>query len=64
MKKEISKIQDKVIDFLKSIADKKSLNCLAECNCSELSRLVGVWMIEKDPKIKATILKGRLVFNK
>lgn len=64
MKKELNKIQDKVIDFLKSIDSEKSLECLATCNCSELSRLVGVWMLEKDSKIKVTILKGHLVFGK
>jgi UDP-N-acetylmuramoylalanine--D-glutamate ligase len=65
MKKEfINQIQKKEIIFLKKISRDKSLDVLVQDGCSELSRLVGLWFLEKRKDIKASILKGERVFNK
>lgn len=57
----IKKIQDKIIKLLKR--KNKPLCLLAEDNCSEMSRLVGCWILEKMPNSKILIVKGKNVMN-
>lgn len=59
----IKKIQNRVINLLKSKRN-KSLHILAKDNCSELSRLVGCWILTEKPKSRISILKGKGISNK
>ena len=57
----IKQVQRRVIKLLKK--KDKPLYLLAEDNCSELSRLVGCWILEKIPDSKIFIAKGENVMN-
>lgn len=62
-KKYIEKIQTKILELLpKEKRQKKAL--LLEDSCSELSRLVAIWICEDDKSIRQIILKGGNVCNK
>jgi hypothetical protein len=53
----IKLIQERVIGLLKG-KNNKSLFALAKDNCSELSRLTGVWILQDYPGADVFILKG------
>lgn len=58
MNKTILNLQNKVIKFLKACDNNLPLNLLSEINCSEISRLVGCWVLEKKSSARVYILKG------
>lgn len=57
-KKFIEKIQKRVVNLLLTLSD--NLPVAANNQCSEITRLVGCWIIENHPEYKARILKGKL----
>lgn len=54
-------VQNKVKKILKS--ENKSLFLTSKDNCSEMSRLVGCWILKDFPTINASILKGENIMN-
>lgn len=58
MKKEITKIQKKLVALFRSFDKKGSLFVLAKDNCSEVSRIVGHWFLKENKKLEVCILKG------
>lgn len=56
-------IQKRSLNLLRKYGGNKPLYLLAQDNCSELSRLVGCWILQKQPKVKMFILKGQRVAN-
>ncbi|OGD65875.1 hypothetical protein A3F08_00085 [Candidatus Berkelbacteria bacterium RIFCSPHIGHO2_12_FULL_36_9] len=63
MKKEIiDQIQKKVIKLLRKNSN-KPLYISSEDNCSEIARLVGIWIMEKLPQTKIHILKDTDVLH-
>jgi len=62
-KKLIKQIQEKVVNLLRKY-NNKPLYLLAKDNCSEMSRLVGCWILQKQPSTKVFILQGKKVFNR
>lgn len=64
-KRTISRVQSFVKKILrKSGGTTRSLKELSEDNCSEISRLVGCFVLESYPGIAVYILKGNKVFGK
>lgn len=53
------KIQNRVIQFFRSYS-KKPLEVITRDCCSEMSRLVGCWILTEDPSLRALILKGEI----
>lgn len=62
-KRDIKTIQNRVIKLLKR-GNNKPLSFLCKDSCSEMSRLVGCWIIKEYPTSKIFIYKGKNVFNK
>lgn len=63
MEKEIIRqIQRKTVELLRKNT-KKPLSITSVDNCSEVSRLVGCWILEKLPQVKIYVLKGTHVQN-
>jgi hypothetical protein len=62
-KKDIILLQRRLITLLKKLDVHKSLSILCKDSCSEISRLVGYWIIKDHPKATILILKGDNVFN-
>lgn len=62
-KKIINNLQKKIIKFLK---EKKNLSLylLAHDNCSEISRLVGCWILKEVKNIEIFILKGENILGR
>lgn len=54
--KLLEKIQNKVTNLLHSLAD--DLHVAAKDQCSEVTRLVGCWILDKHSEYKMHILKG------
>lgn len=61
----IKQTQHYSIRLLKSfsVSDKSSLQYLSQDTCSETSRLVGCWLINKYPQTSAMILRGDKVMG-
>lgn len=59
MKKEITKIQKKLVALFRSFDKKGSLFVLAKDNCSEVSRIVGHWFLKENKNLEVYILKGK-----
>jgi hypothetical protein len=58
MKKEITKIQKKLVALFRSFDKKASLFILSKDNCSEASRIVGYWFLKENKNLEVYILKG------
>lgn len=64
MKKSfIDKIQKDIIVLLRESGGRKPLCLLVKDSCSEISRLAGCWVLEKEPKVKVYIIKGEKIKN-
>lgn len=61
-RENIKQIQTKVINLLKNGAH-KPLRLLSKDNCSEMSRLVGCWILKKRPNAEVYIIKGENVMK-
>lgn len=57
-KKLIEKIQKRVVNFLLTLSD--DLQTAAKDQCSEITRLVGCWILNEYPEHRAQICKGTL----
>lgn len=53
----INKIQIRVLNLLNE-HDKSDLKLLSQANCSELSRLVGCWLLKIDDNLTIWVYKG------
>jgi CRISPR/Cas system-associated endonuclease Cas3-HD len=62
MKAAIKLIQQKITKLLRSHGQ-KTLAAASRDNCSELSRLVGIWILKKFPHATVDILQGTKVMN-
>lgn len=58
MKKEITKIQKKLVVLFRSFDKKASLFILSKDNCSEVSRIMGYWFLKENKNLEVCILKG------
>lgn len=54
-------VQNKIKKILKSA--NKTLFLASQDNCSEMSRLVGCWILQRFPTINANILKGENIMG-
>ncbi len=57
--------QRQTILLLRSASPNKSLSLyhLSQDNCSEVSRLIGCWLLKKYPKSSITVIKGNQVMR-
>ncbi len=58
-KKFIEKIQNRVINLLKTLSD--DLRVAAKDQCSEVARLVGCWILDEHSEYKVQIYKGKFL---
>lgn len=61
----IQKLQKESIFLLKSSSSNKSLSLqeLSQDNCSEITRLLGCWFLNKYPASTVAVLKGNMVMG-
>lgn len=62
-KRILNQQQKNIVALLKKCGGNKPLSVLCKDSCSELSRLLGCWIIKEYPKANISILKGDNVFN-
>lgn len=61
MNNYLKTVENKIKKILKSA--NKTLFLASQDNCSEMSRLVGCWVLQNFPSANAYILKGKSVLN-